>query len=700
MKVETPQIIWHSKDSKFADRVYSLDFQPGTSRLATAGADEFIHIWEIIREAEWKLKILSRLFGHEKEVNCVRFSSTGELLASGGQDDSLCIWKPTNEKQQVVFGQNPEDVLGFPEYWKRITVMRCMAPVMSLSWSPDDCKVVVGTEDDRVTIWNVYTGKLLRQLDGHSHIVMGVSWDPKDQFIASQSSDQTVRLWRSKTTKTKKKTGLTLKLNQKKDVETESTSGVIDEKKVKEDMEKAKGDTEICEGATENTVNQAIDILERDTTVTGTNSNTIKNYSSTDNDVNMEVDDITNQNLSKNEDKSIKSDIKSWKLHHTIKYETLESNFKNKQTQFEMENLENQDLVIGDCATPNNVKLSNSNNSNSGGQKRRCLFLAESATTTFFRRLDWSPNGEILVVPTGQYLISKSGENRKDVGTDGSSKDIGSSNQILMPVSYVFLRNEYSYPAAVLPSPDGTTSSIRFNQVAFLPLSKNDEKDENGLSSNQQNFFSNYRIVPPDNQDSWIFSNKTKTNEIMPRYIFSVITLAGTIYIYDTQHIHPIVAIRGLHFQGMNDASWSSDGHTLAVASSDGYITIVFFENGELGQVLKGPVITKVNTDTTSPQSKGHCDGENTEVHDPHTLLQSNLGTTNTKKKKEMEEKECGAEEGVYRDVENANSKANLISSEDNNDHHIYVNNTKDNNTTSKIKRRINPTVLISYEDS
>ncbi|XP_666874.1 hypothetical protein [Cryptosporidium hominis TU502] len=431
MKVETPQIIWHSKDSKFADRVYSLDFQPGTSRLATAGADEFIHIWEITREAEWKLKILSRLLGHEKEVNCIRFSSSGELLASGGQDDSLCIWKPTTEKQQVAFGHNSEDVLGFPEYWKRITVMRCMAPVISLSWSPDDCKVVVGTEDDRVTIWNVYTGKLLRQLDAHTHIVMGVSWDPKDEFIASQSSDQTVRIWKSKTSKTKKKN---------KSI-TNSNSNINDTKtSPKEDFEmeinnKMGGNLESA--CTEINVHTGMEMTSCTTNCgeqqpkeeAGIESQNITSGTPvllvSPSESSTPVCDLgIVQNTASQQ--TNKSDVKSWKLHHTIKYEVLDNCSKQKQSNLDIDM--NSELVIGDCATPNNNKLSSSNSN----IKRRCLFLAESATTSFFRRLDWSPKGEMLVVPTGQYLLNQE--------TDSDNGD-NKNNQVLFSCFlYIFKR--------------------------------------------------------------------------------------------------------------------------------------------------------------------------------------------------------------------------------------------------------------------
>ncbi|KAL3126842.1 hypothetical protein CHM_7g560 [Cryptosporidium hominis] len=663
MKVETPQIIWHSKDSKFADRVYSLDFQPGTSRLATAGADEFIHIWEITREAEWKLKILSRLLGHEKEVNCIRFSSSGELLASGGQDDSLCIWKPTTEKQQVAFGHNSEDVLGFPEYWKRITVMRCMAPVISLSWSPDDCKVVVGTEDDRVTIWNVYTGKLLRQLDAHTHIVMGVSWDPKDEFIASQSSDQTVRIWKSKTSKTKKKN---------KSI-TNSNSNINDTKtSPKEDVEmeinnKMGGNLESA--CTEINVHTGMEMTSCTTNCgeqqpkeeAGIESQNITSGTPvllvSPSESSTPVCDLgIVQNTASQQ--TNKSDVKSWKLHHTIKYEVLDNCSKQKQSNLDIDM--NSELVIGDCATPNNNKLSSSNSN----IKRRCLFLAESATTSFFRRLDWSPKGEILVVPTGQYLLNQE--------TDSDNGD-NKNNQVLFPVSYIFLRDEYSFPAAVLPSPDGTTSSIRFNPVTFCPLKS---------SNTSQNQFFFKRITPQGGEDSWIFSKNGNHGEVVPRYIFSVITLAGTINIYDTQHFHPIVCIRGLHFQGMNDASWSSDGHTLAVASSDGYITIIFFEDGELGEVLipsSVPTNTSIHSTIIESKEKISQNSENDENIDQNSF-------------KNNESVPIPINDNPSSSVvsEKITAIFDNISTSDQVDNQIPL--------PAKTKRRIAPTVLISYD--
>ena len=46
---------------------------------------------------------------------------------------------------------------------------------------------------------------------------------------------------------------------------------------------------------------------------------------------------------------------------------------------------------------------------------------------------------------------------------------------------------------------------------------------------------------------------------------------------------------RGLHYAGLTDAAWSSDGKTLFVTSSDGYVSILSFGNGELGAVYDAP---------------------------------------------------------------------------------------------------------------
>lgn len=41
----------------------------------------------------------------------------------------------------------------------------------------------------------------------------------------------------------------------------------------------------------------------------------------------------------------------------------------------------------------------------------------------------------------------------------------------------------------------------------------------------------------------------------------------------------------GLHFAGLTDCQWTDDGRHLIVSSSDGYISILSFKEGELGEI-------------------------------------------------------------------------------------------------------------------
>ena len=68
--------------------------------------------------------------------------------------------------------------------------------------------------------------------------------------------------------------------------------------------------------------------------------------------------------------------------------------------------------------------------------------------------------------------------------------------------------------------------------------------------------------------------------------VFCVLT-QQTVVVYDTVHSKPLAVANGLHYAGLTDAVWAADGHTLLVSSSDGYVSIVRFGPGELGEVYK-----------------------------------------------------------------------------------------------------------------
>jgi hypothetical protein len=83
------------------------------------------------------------------------------------------------------------------------------------------------------------------------------------------------------------------------------------------------------------------------------------------------------------------------------------------------------------------------------------------------------------------------------------------------------------------------------------------------------------------------------------RYVYAVLTL-DTLFIHDTQQESAIAVVGGLHYSGLTDVSWGDDGNggaVLCLSSSDGYVSVVCFAGGELGDVYNGGGKEEVGVD-------------------------------------------------------------------------------------------------------
>jgi WD40 repeat protein len=66
---------------------------------------------------------------------------------------------------------------------------------ISVAWSPDSSRIVSGSYDGTVRIWDAVTGELQQILSGHINSVYSVAWSPDSTRIVSGSMDRTVRIW-------------------------------------------------------------------------------------------------------------------------------------------------------------------------------------------------------------------------------------------------------------------------------------------------------------------------------------------------------------------------------------------------------------------------------------------------------------------------------------------------------------------------
>ncbi len=67
--------------------------------------------------------------------------------------------------------------------------------VLAVCFDPEGKRLVSGSEDKTVRLWNAADGKPLTGLHGHQGPVTAVAWSPEGHEFASASQDRTVRLW-------------------------------------------------------------------------------------------------------------------------------------------------------------------------------------------------------------------------------------------------------------------------------------------------------------------------------------------------------------------------------------------------------------------------------------------------------------------------------------------------------------------------
>ncbi|KAJ7142333.1 WD40 repeat-like protein [Mycena epipterygia] len=161
----------------------ALPFTPHGSRIAKQFRKSFPNTLQAHGAlAEHWPSIQKVLRGHSAGVFSVHFSPDGTRIVSGSWDKTLHIWDT----------QTGAVVVGPLEGHTSL--------VNSVCFSPDGTRVVSGSYDYALCIWDAQTGALLLgPLEGHTNSVNSVHFSPDGMHIVSGSYDKTLRIWNAQT---------------------------------------------------------------------------------------------------------------------------------------------------------------------------------------------------------------------------------------------------------------------------------------------------------------------------------------------------------------------------------------------------------------------------------------------------------------------------------------------------------------------
>ncbi|GIX84359.1 chromatin assembly factor 1 subunit B, partial [Caerostris darwini] len=179
--------------------------------------------------------------------------------------------------------------------------------------------------------------------------------------------------------------------------------------------------------------------------------------------------------------------------------------------------------------------------------KTRARLFYDDTLKSFFRRLTYTPDGELLIVPSG--ILERDEEKFQNT-------------------TYIFSRHAPNKPVLQLPTGDKYTVAVRCNPLLYKLRSSNKENDK---------------------------ENQPKPMIDLPYRMIFAVAAHDSVLLYDTEQLSPFAYVSNIHYTHLTDLSWSPDGKILVASSTDGYCSFLVFGEDELGELYEPPKEKETN---------------------------------------------------------------------------------------------------------
>lgn len=198
--------------------VDTLAWSPDGQKIASGGIDRTVQVWDAFNGT-----LIRKFLGHYSQVRSLCWSPDGQYIASGSgntnADFTLLVWSPTTGNTLFSYNNYTQAVravawspggkyIASGSLDKSIHILDAktgkaihvfndpQTEVHSLSWSPDNTKLVTGGNGSPIVqVWDVASGRVIFNYKNHAEGIFTVAWSPDGKMIASGGFDTTAQVW-------------------------------------------------------------------------------------------------------------------------------------------------------------------------------------------------------------------------------------------------------------------------------------------------------------------------------------------------------------------------------------------------------------------------------------------------------------------------------------------------------------------------
>ncbi|KIK93124.1 hypothetical protein PAXRUDRAFT_829277 [Paxillus rubicundulus Ve08.2h10] len=207
------------------DRIRSIEYLPGGTRIVTCSLDKTVRIWDVETSEQEGISMQ-----HEDQISSLAVTRAGTRILSGSEDNGIRVWDVETQELVEEWGIHtdnilciaisPDDRLAASSGRSGMIVIREMRDdgeikhsinaddvVHSLCFSPNGEKLacIVGIDSllgkpGVIHVYDVQSGELvLGPIKGHTEPIVCLLWSLDGFQLFSASDDHTIRHWDSDT---------------------------------------------------------------------------------------------------------------------------------------------------------------------------------------------------------------------------------------------------------------------------------------------------------------------------------------------------------------------------------------------------------------------------------------------------------------------------------------------------------------------